>query len=77
MVPGRNSVSVTCGSLVPYMARSPAPGWIWSLRPARRISATVIQSPMPQVGVPVPEVSSWMARAMASWSDWVVGGLGF
>ena len=32
---------------------------------------------MPRVGVPVPEVSSWMARAMASESDWVSGRLGF
>ena len=77
MVPCRNAVSVISGSAVPYMVSSPVPEWTWSLRPGRRISATVIHSPMPRVGVPVPEVNSWMARAMASWSDSVGGRFGF
>ncbi len=61
MVPCRCSVSRSSGLAAPYMVRRPEPDWIHSFRPGFLISVTVIHRPIPLVGIPVPETSSWTA----------------
>ena len=77
IVPCRCSVPRSSGSAAPYITRRPDPEWIMSFRPGFRIYVTVIQRPMPLVGLPVPETSSWTASPMApeSVSGWGRSGL--
>ena len=77
IVPCLYSAALSSGSVAPYMASRPEPDWTHSFPPGFLISVTVIHRPMPLVGIPVPETSSWTAMpiAAASVSSWGKAGL--